>query len=243
MGYLKSPTASAGAGGWLITILLASFLMAVSRVSVAEDIDAMLKQAELYLEAGKPRAAEIEVKNALQADPDNARGLLLLSRAYVELEHAESALRELERADLMGADHAQVLALTAHAYLQQQNYKGVLDHVHNDESMPKAGQANVIALRGIAELNLGHDDKAEEAFATALKLDPNSIEGHIGSARLDLKNRELDSAQGHVEFVTARDPNNVDNLLVAGELARVRNQYGKRQMRSSRCCSAVRKIR
>ncbi len=224
---MKLPFASAGFGRLLATILLTLTITAVSGVSAAADVATMLKQAEQNLEAGQPRTAEIQVKNALQADPDNARALLLLSRAYVELEHPESALRELERADLMGADHAQVLALTAHAYLQQQNYKGVLDHVRNDENMPKSGQADVIALRGIAELNLGHDDKAEEAFATALKLDPNSIEGHIGSARLDLKNRELDSAERHVEFVKSRDPNNVDNLLVVGELARVREQYAQ----------------
>lgn len=213
-----------GLKGRCLAGLLVMYLSSVPTFA-AQRADDYVDQAQHDLDAGNARAAEIQAKNALQIDPDNARALLLLARAYVDLEHPEAALRQLERARLMGADEASVLTLTAHAYLQQQNFTRLLDTVHNDETLPKAGQANVIALRGIAHLNLGHDDEAAEAFDEALTLDPQSIEGHIGAARMALRNRNLDRAEAHVRKVQARDPDNVDGLLVAGELARVRNQY------------------
>lgn len=208
------------------TILLAWCLSATAALAAPAGGE-FVEKAQRALERGDARTAEIQAKNALQRDPQDAHALLLLSHAYLDLEQPDLALQQLERAQLMGADYARVLTLTARAFLQQQNYKRLLDVVENDESLANSGQASILALRGLAHLSLGHDQEAQESIESALTLDPESVDGHIGAARLALRNRELDQAEAHVQKVLSRDADHVDGLLVAGELARMRGQYAQ----------------
>lgn len=205
--------------------LLLSLSAGISPAFGAQDAAKFIGQAQQALGQGDARSAEIAAKNALQIEPQSAEALLLLARAYLDLEQPLLALKELERADLMGAERGTVLVYEAHAYMQQQDFKRVLDKIENDESLPKARQADILALRGVAALSLGHDQEANELIDTALAKDAASVEANIAAARMALKDRNLDRAQTYLDAALRKDTNNINAWLVAGEIARVRGNY------------------
>lgn len=210
-----------------IVLLMAALTCgaAASGVSAAESPGSLLDQAERSLQQGQARTAEIQAKNVLQRDPQNASALVVLARAYIDMDQLALALRQLEQARLMGADEAKVRALIAHVYLQQQDYKRVLREINSDGSLSAQGRATILALRGVAELNLGHEKEAKEAFDAAFELDPDSVDAHLGYARLAIRDRELDSAASHLGKAKSAAPDYVETLLVEGELARVKNDF------------------
>lgn len=197
---------------------------AASPVLADPAVEQLIEQSRQALQQGNARAAEIHAKNALQQAPQNADAFMALTRAYLGLEQPALALRQLEQARLMGADEAALRELTGRAYLQQQDFKRLLDQVQNDATFASQDQATLLALRGLAHLSLGHDAEAEQSLDEALALDSRSVDAHLGFARLALRDRNLERAETHLRSARMRAQDDVDVLLVAGELERIRGR-------------------
>ena len=59
--------------------------------ALATTSEEFVAEAETYLEKGEVNAAIIQLKNALQENPDNARARLLLGLTYVNLNQGAAA--------------------------------------------------------------------------------------------------------------------------------------------------------
>jgi Tfp pilus assembly protein PilF len=68
-----------------------------------------LREAENYLAKGEIQAAVIQLKNALQQDPDNVRARLRLGKIYLRAGQGRAAEKELSQARKLGAKPEEVL--------------------------------------------------------------------------------------------------------------------------------------
>lgn len=97
--YSKNSTGRRGRAPRLALLLLTLTLGACNN---ARDTDSLMAQARQYRVKGETKAAIIELKNALQKTPDDARARLLLGEVYIDAGDVASAEKEVRKAQALG---------------------------------------------------------------------------------------------------------------------------------------------
>lgn len=82
-----------------------------------------IARARQHQQKGELKTAVIELKNALQHNPNNAEARLLLGQIYVRQGDGAAAQKELERALSGGIPYAAVAPALGEAQLLQGNYE------------------------------------------------------------------------------------------------------------------------
>ena len=119
----------------------------------------------------------------------------------------------------------------------------MLDEIKPPKDAPAALVAELIALRGQANLGLGQLQQAKDDFIEAQHLNADSATVQLGLARIALVERDYDRAIPYVERALEIAPKSVDAWLVKGELARLRGDLTGARGRfcaSPGCCSRQR---
>ena len=100
---------------------ISALFLALMLVACGEKPEAMLNSARDYLAKNDAKAAIIQVKNALQANPELPEARLLLGKALLDTGDAVGAETELRKALALKASQDQVLPILARAMLAQGN--------------------------------------------------------------------------------------------------------------------------
>ena len=127
-------------------ILLATFVLAAcDGVSAPEHY----QSAERYFEQGEYKTAVVELKNALQKDPELGRARLLLAKAYEIQGQYSDASREFERAQNLGVVGPELEAGLFNAKLHIGRHQEVIGELGDRASLTtcawsilKVGHAN-----------------------------------------------------------------------------------------------------
>lgn len=173
-----------------------------------------LQRASEHLTRDDTRAATIELKSALQLDPDNVDARLSLGRIHLAQGDGPSARKELERARELGARDEALDRDVTRSRILVGAYQEALDGIPRDG----ADSAPWKLLEGNALAGLGKIDAAREAFERAIALDPDATEARRGLARLDLARGDGSAAQDQVREALARNDTDVQTWLLKGEL-------------------------
>ena len=120
--------------------------------------DQRVERAERLIEQGDYRAADIELRNALQKAPEHARGRALLARTTFWRGDAVAADRELERALAAGVPPAEVARLRADLLRAHGRYPDLEAHARSNDS--GLGAADRAMFLGYAQLGLGQRQEA-----------------------------------------------------------------------------------
>jgi Tfp pilus assembly protein PilF len=152
-------------------IALIAGLSACSKTQTTENL---LAEAKQYQQKGDNKAAIIQLKNALQKDPENKDARYMLGVIYNVTGDPLSAEKELRKAASLGLSSSTVLPELSKALLAQGQLQKVLDETSQDP-LAKA-DADIASLRGNALLGLGKKIEAKDAFENALKVRPDSPE-------------------------------------------------------------------
>ncbi len=169
-------------------------------------------------------AAVIELKNALQADPNNVDARLMLGEVYIKQRNGVAAEKEFNAAIDRGAKKQDVVLRMADAYLLQRKFQEALDLV-KIAGLPKERRYEGYLLHGTAYLGLRQTEEAVKAYSEAEKLNPTDSGAKIGLSRLAIINRDFDTATSKVDAALKADPRNIEALLIKGELARLKNDF------------------
>src|SRR6187399_456675 len=103
-------------------LLLASLCVAAAGCDIFTSTEARLARGERLLAAGSYSEAIVELKNALDAEPKNARALLGVTRASLQLGRLDAAEKALADARAAGAPAREVDALHAELRLGRGEY-------------------------------------------------------------------------------------------------------------------------
>ena len=115
-----------------------SFATTTERSTDAPPTTYFYEDALKRFHAGDYRAAEIQLKNALQQNPRNLPARILLGRALNKLRLGEEAEHQLKLARGAGADDSQVLGPLGEAYLAQGKSETLLRDFPAGNRLPPA---------------------------------------------------------------------------------------------------------
>ena len=157
---------------------------------------------------GYPTAI-IQLRNALQQDPNNLPARILLGETLLREDQSHAAIKELEWALGLGGDENLILVLLAHAYLEtaqpQRVITGLVPEGHTAEV-----DGELHLLQAAAYSMLGDRKLAEEAYLAAgvlLPVDPRPL---VGRARIALAKGKRDKANKFVQQAIALAPDSFD---------------------------------
>lgn len=194
---------------------LASTAMFFSGSNYANDY---LQSAENYLNNNEINSAIIELKNAIQSTPKDAQPRLLLGEVYLRQGNYASAEKELSRALHLGADKADVFPFLGRTLLNLGKNEEVIELVDEASSITAPQpQAELQALKAIAEINLGNVEAAK-SILNAIKTEQPPVYQLIAESRIKVGEKDLNGAIDLLDQAQKQDPNNSDILVLKGHM-------------------------
>lgn len=211
--------------GWPAAVGLALVLGSPVGPAEAADTEAAETEAEAraLLEAGKPRAAMIKLKNRLQEDPDRAAARFLLGRTYVQLGKLDAAAMAFERAKRAGAPRTDWQPILARVRLRQGQPQAAWDVARAQDGDAPAHRAELLVIRGQARLQQERPEDAEALFRQALELVPDQVNALRGKAVLAMRQGKLETAKAALDRARAAHPEEPGLWLVTAQLRQRRD--------------------
>ena len=207
--------------GLVLALLLALMLSACG----GDKPDAMLASARDYIAKNDPKAAVIQLKNALQKDPEMPEARFLLGQALLRTGDPVGAETELRKAMGLKYPQDQVVPLLAQALAAQGQYKKITEEFSTVALAQPSAKAVLQTELAAAYGAQGKDDLASAALLAALAADPAYAPALIVQARVHASRRDFDAALASMEVILAKAPNNHEAWKFKGDFL----LYGKGQ--------------
>ena len=185
-----------------------------------ETPEAQLSSAKQSLAKNDKNTAVIQLKNALQENPDLAEARFLLGKTLLDTGDVESAEKELRKALELQYPAEQVVPLLARSLILLGRYKDVTSDLAKVQIPDPQGQAELLTAVGQAYLALGNGAEARNAFGAALGAQSNYIPAHVGLARLAALDGKLADASKTIDAALAISPTDGEALQFKGDLLR-----------------------
>ncbi len=196
--------------------------LSITACGNTKDTETLIAEAKQYQQSGDDNSAIIQLKNAIQQEPNNREARFLIGVSYTETGDALSAEKELNRALDLGMDTNEVIPILGESLLKIGEFQQLLDKT---EDFPDINNStNILLLRGKAQLALGMYEEAKELFEQILRQEPDSPEALIGLARYSLTKRDLDSTMRFAEQAVKKNATNANAWLFLGNLLRAQNK-------------------
>ncbi len=200
--------------GWMIGAWLGAF-------PIAAQAD-YLATARAALQKGDLKSAEIDLRNAVRDDPQNAEAHYWLGRVAFELGNPVASEREAGAARDRGFDPHQTVPLLSRALLAQHKFNEVLEQLKPD-GKDALLDASILVARGYALVGLKRPEDAQKSFAEAEKVSPDAVDPLLADARLAVARADLDSAEQKIDRAIFIQPKSAEALIAKAQLLRLKN--------------------
>ncbi len=204
-----------------IVIAIGAIALAfVTQLAFADSADEYLREAEMRLAKGEVKAAIIELKNALQADPSHIPSRLMLGSMYLRIADGPAAAKEFGRARDLGAAKKEWMPGYTRALTLLGEFGKIVDEIAPDPEMSPEVRAQLLALRGNAHLGMRQVEPAVKDYDAALELRGNNAMARLGKAQILLLEQRQEEALDQLNRVLADNPGHVESRLVRGDMMR-----------------------
>lgn len=210
MALSTPPFARVGA-----SVVLAAALLAACGGKSEGD---MLASAKQMLEQKDTQGALIQLKNALQKQPDSMEARLLMGKTLLDLGDPVAALVELNKAQELQAPEDEIVPPIARAMLLLGDETKLLSQFGSTRLKTPAAAADLATSLAIAHGARGDKDKAWALLNQALQAAPNYARAVVMEARLKAAEGDMDSALKLLDTVLAREPANDAAGVLKGEV-------------------------
>jgi putative PEP-CTERM system TPR-repeat lipoprotein len=201
------------------SIRLAFLCIAIAVVTgCGESPEALLASAKQYLSRNDTKAAAIQLKNALQKDPDLPEARYLLGKLLLESGDAAGAEKELREAAALRYDEELVTPLWARALVLIGEHKKVIDELAKIQISNPRGRAELLTAVGESHLLSKKAPAAREAFSDAVAADPTYAPALRGEARVAAISGDLKQASAKVDAALALAPRDAATLELKADL-------------------------
>ena len=168
------------------------------------------------------RGAIIEFKNVLQVKPQSAQARFLLGRELLATGDAKGAEIELQKAAIGKYGRDAVVPLLVKAQRMQNESDKIAAEIGKGELGSAEANAALQAEYGRSLYVERKVDAALAAFRAAQQYVPDYPDALLGEARIDAARGNLDGANAVVASVLAKDPGQVEGLILQGDIARTK---------------------
>ena len=200
-------------GNRILALLLASLLAGCGfALSDSERIDTA---AEMMTQ-GDYRGAEIQLKNVLTRNPDNADARVMLARVHLGQNDLESSEKEARVAAELGASDESIILLRLEVMLARSEYTELLAALSlvGDVLSP----AQDLQYRGASLLGLQNGDAARQTYQQWQAIEPDSADAAVGLAKAIAIQGHTDEAINSLNKLLVRYPNHADGWLALANL-------------------------
>src|ERR1700733_13136150 len=181
-----------------------------------------LSTAKASMKKGDLKSAQIDLRNAVRNDPQNAEAHYWLGRVSFELGDPAASEREATAARDRGFDPHQTVPLLAQALLAESKFDDLLNTLKPEGKDPLL-DASILVARGYAQISLKRPEEAQNSFAEAEQTAPNAVEPLLADARLAVARADLADAQAKIDRAIAAQPKSAEALLAKSQLLRLKN--------------------
>ncbi len=209
----------------LISVALSCGLL-LAACSSADNAQSRMARASAHLDSGELRSAEIELKNVLQSQPENAQAWQTLGRVSLAAGRYADAAEQFRRARQNAGQNAsengasqQVELLLARALIGEGDFQDALDVLEPETAADTGAKAEALALQGSAYIGLDESEQAEQAFAAALSARADFPAALVGQAQLARAAGNEVRAEEALTQAVASDPSYGPAWAAKGNLA------------------------
>ena len=197
-----------------LPVLLVALLLA----ACSEKPEAMIISAKDYLAKNDRTAAVIQIKNALQSDPNLPEARFLLGSALLDSGDPVGAETELRKAlDLKHPQDAVVPPLAKAMLAQGQAKKLTEEFAKIDLTQPQAKASLQMSLASAYAMQ-SKPDLAQTALNAALLAEPGYAPALIAQARQKAGQGDFDGALAMADEVIAKSPQSYDAWKLKGDI-------------------------
>ena len=199
------------------TCLLALVLL-IPLVACGEKPEAMIVSAKDYLAKNDSKAAVIQLKNALQSNPDLPEARFLLGTALLDSGDAVGAELELRKALALKYPQEQLVPQLARAMLTQGQAKKITDEFASTELTQASSKAGLQMSLATAYSIQGKTEASQAALKAALLAEPGYAPALIAQARQRASKGEFDGALTMTEEVITKYPKSHEAWKLKGDI-------------------------
>jgi putative PEP-CTERM system TPR-repeat lipoprotein len=182
-----------------------------------------LAKANEYTKKGKLNAASIELKNALQKNPDSPLIRMELGMLHLKAGNMAAAEKELTKALALGVQGELILPSLGRSLLYQGKHAEVMELPL--ENLKEKSKSEVLALKGLALVALGDMTKARFMIEKAMATGEKSVHAMVANAGLFGYKKEFDKSIKQLEDVFKIDPEFAPAWSLLGDIELNQNRY------------------
>ena len=186
-----------------------------------KDAASFIASAKSYMAKADYNAATIEIKNALQKDPDNREARTLLAKALIETGNAAAAETEVRKAIALSAPADETYPLLARALAGQGQFQKLTTELGGVRLESPGARADFGTALAAAWLAQGNTASALATLDGVLADRPGDARALVLKARLEVQRGDVAAARKLVDTALASSPDDLDALLVKAEFEAV----------------------
>jgi putative PEP-CTERM system TPR-repeat lipoprotein len=198
-----------------MSLLIVACLAACSKGPTEAEL---LESARALLAKNDAKGAVIQLKSALQKDPQLAQARLLLGRTLLGAGDPTAALVELTKAQELQVPDAEVVPDIARALLLTGDQAKLIAQFGEMQLNNPAATADLKTSLATAQAVKGNKEDARKALDEALRVLPGYAPAIVVQARLAASEGQFDDALALLNDVLTREPTNEQAGLLKGEL-------------------------
>ncbi len=205
---------------WRLALLSGLLLAACSKPTS----ESLMTAAERHLAENNPRAAQIELRNAVQLAPNSGPAHRLLGAALMRTGETAAAEGALRKALALGEKAEEVVPNLVQSLLGQGQPQKVINEFATTNLADPAANAILRDSVGQARLMRGEIQEAAADFAAALTAQPGLATAQLGQARIAAHQGRLDDALALTESALKSDARLVEGLAFRSQLQLAQGQ-------------------
>ena len=207
-------------------VIVSTLVAALLAGCGADRPESLLASAKEHLGKNDRNAAIIQLRGALQKNPDMAEARFLLGQSLLETGDLLGAEKELRKAGELGYPADKIVPALARALVSRGENKKTLEEFASAAMTSPEAKADLQTSLGRARMATGNSQDASSAFAAALATQPGYPPALVGEARLKAGAGDLPGALTLVEAALAKDPALTEGWALKGDIASAQAQRG-----------------
>jgi cytochrome c-type biogenesis protein CcmH/NrfG len=168
-----------------------------------------IERAKDLEDKGDLKEGVIELKNAIQKNPDSAQARMLLGEIYLRLGQGDEAEKEFARAEKLGVNAETIKLLLGKAWLLMGENQRVLDEISPAAGTSPRTKAAFLQMQGDALLGLRKLEEGCQRYRDALAIDPKHAPAYWGLANCALARNNQVEARAMIDTaikINSTDP-------------------------------------
>lgn len=181
-----------------------------------------IQRAKDFEDKGNLKGSILELKNAVQKNPDSPQARLLLGQIYLKLDMGAEAEKELTQAAKLGVNRESVKPHLGEALLLMGEYTRVLDEIQAGDQTSPFNLARILQIRADAMRRQGSLKDACNLYQQSLGISTNNPATYWGLAQCALAERDTAKAQEWLDAALKIQDRQAKTWVYVGDLAQTR---------------------